>query len=71
MAVYNIDMKNTGKILLNSSKYNGQYVAIISAEDHTLVGAGDIPEDALNKARKKGVKNPFILYIPDKDSVHI
>ncbi|MDO9541016.1 MAG: DUF5678 domain-containing protein [Kiritimatiellia bacterium] len=64
-------MKNMGKVLLNSSRYNGKYIAIMSAEDHTLVGAGDVPEDALNKARKKGVKNPFILYIPDKDSVHI
>jgi len=64
-------MKNMGKVLLNSSRYNGKYIAIMSAEDHTLVGVGDIPADALNKARKKGVKNPFILYIPDKNSVHI
>ena len=64
-------MKNTGKILFNSNKYNGKYVAIISAEDHTPVGVGNVPADALNGARKKGIKNPFVLYVPDKDSVHI
>lgn len=64
-------MKNMKKVLLHSNKYNGKYVAIVSAEDHTLVGDGAIPEDALIKARKKGFKNPFIIYIPDKDSVHI
>jgi hypothetical protein len=57
--------------LFNSNKYNGKYVAVISAEDHTLAGVGDVPAEALHRARKKGVKNPFILYIPDKDSVHI
>jgi len=59
------------KILVNSNKYDGQYVAMVSAEDNTLVGAGNTPEEALNEARKKGIEKPFLLYIPDKDLVHI
>lgn len=59
------------KILVNSTKYDGQYIAIISTEDPTLVGAGDTPVEALNEARKKGIENPFLLYVPDKDLVHI
>ena len=59
------------KILVNSTKYDGQYVAIISSEDNTVVGAGNTPEEALNEARKKGIENPFLFYVPDKDLVHI
>ena len=59
------------RILVNSDKYDGQYVAMISVEDNTIVGYGDTPEEALNKAKEKGIQNPFLLYVPDKDLVHI
>ncbi|UCD27377.1 MAG: hypothetical protein JSV03_09620 [Planctomycetota bacterium] len=59
------------KLLVNTDKYDGQYVAMVSAEDNTIVGAGKTPEEALNEARKKGVENPFLLYVPDKNLVHI
>ncbi|MEW5766513.1 MAG: DUF5678 domain-containing protein [bacterium] len=59
------------KVLVNSNKYNGQYVAIISVDDNTIVGSGNTPDEALSKAQKKGIQKPFILYVPDKDLVHI
>lgn len=59
------------KVLVNSDKYNGQYVAIISADDNTIVGSGNTPDEALSEAQKKGIQNTFILYVPDKDLVHI
>lgn len=59
------------KILVNSDKYDGKYVALISADDNTVIGSGDTPEEALSNAKKKGVSSPFILYIADKDLVHI
>ena len=64
-------MSKQQKILVNSDKYNGQYVAIKNAEDNTIVGKGATPEKALNEARQKGFKNPFIVYIPNKNLVHI
>jgi hypothetical protein len=59
------------RVLVNSDKYNGQYVAIKSAEDNTIISSGNTPEEALNKAKEKGIINPFLLYVPDKDLVHI
>lgn len=59
------------KIMVNSDKYNGQYVATASIEDNTIVGSGNTPEEALNEAKKKGAQSPFLLYIPDKDVVSI
>ncbi len=59
------------KVLVNSNKYDGQYVAMVSAGDNTIVGAGETPQQALNKAQENGIKNPFLLFMPDKDLVHI
>ena len=59
------------KILVNSNKYDGQYIAMPSTEDNTIVGSGDTPNEALDEAKKKGYQTPFLLYVPDKDLVHI
>jgi NADPH-dependent glutamate synthase beta subunit-like oxidoreductase len=57
--------------MVHSHEYDGRYVAMASDEDNTIVGSGKTPEDALKEARKKGIRNPFLLYVPDKNSVHI
>ena len=59
------------KVLVSSNKYDGQYVAMVSVEDNTIAGSGNTPEEALDEARKNGIQNPFLLYVPDKDLVHI
>lgn len=59
------------RLMIKSNKYNGKYVAMASIGDNTVIGHGSSPEEALNKAREKGVENPFLLYIPDEDLVHI
>lgn len=59
------------KVLVNSDKYYGKYVAMKSIEDNTIVGSGDTPDKALEEARKKGIISPFLLYVPDKNVVHI
>jgi len=59
------------KIIVNSNKYNGKYVALASISDNTIIGHGDTPEEALKKAQEKGVQDPFLLYVPDDDLVHI
>ena len=47
------------------------HVAMKSFEDNAIVGVGDDPEKALKEAEAKGFKNPVLLYIPEKDLVHI
>lgn len=59
------------KILVQSNKYNGQYVAIKSANDNTIVGAGNTPEEALAGAKKREIQNPFLIYVPERGLVHI
>ena len=59
------------KILVTTDEFNGRYVAMKSFEDNAIVGVGDDPEKALKEAEAKGFKNPALLYIPEKDLVHI
>ncbi len=59
------------KVLVNSDKYNGQYVAMKSIDDNTIVGSGETPSEALEEARTKGIQNPFLLYVPDRDVINI
>jgi len=67
----NIKVKIMEKILVTTDEFNGRYVAMKSFEDNTVVGVGDDPEKALNEAAEKGFKNPVLLYIPERDIVHI
>ncbi len=59
------------KLLVTSDEYTGRYVAMKSFNDNTIVGVGDSLEEALKDAEKKGFKNVVLLYIPEKDLVHI
>jgi hypothetical protein len=59
------------KILLESEKYAGKYVAFRSRDDNTVVGAGDTPEEALRVADEVGCTTPILFYVPEKQSVHI
>lgn len=59
------------KLLVTTEEFNGRYVAMKNFDDSTVVGVGDNPENALKDAESKGYKNPVLLYIPEKDLVHI
>ncbi|MBU0734147.1 MAG: hypothetical protein KKG10_08340 [Proteobacteria bacterium] len=59
------------KILVNTEQFNGRYVAMKNFDENTIVGVGDNPENALKDAESKGHENAVILYVPEKDTVHI
>ena len=59
------------KVLVSSDKYDGQYVAMVSAEDNTIVGSGITPQEALNEARKENVQSPILFYVPEKEVTYI
>ena len=59
------------KILLHSKKYSGQYIALRSVEDNTIVASGKTPAEALKNAADKGEDSPYLLYVPAEESVHI
>lgn len=65
----NIIMENL--ILKNQRNLGGKYVAKKSFADMEIVGAADTPQAAHESARKMGVEEPVIFYVPQKGMVHI
>lgn len=59
------------KILVTTDEFNGRYAAMKSVDDNTIVGVGEDPEKALKDAEARGFKNPVLVYIPEKELVHI
>jgi hypothetical protein len=57
--------------LINTTEYNGQYVALESESNNTVRGAGATPEEAWNQAKSKGCTSPVLLFVEETDSVQI
>lgn len=55
----------------NGDLYSGQYVAVRSFSDRNVVCHGTQPVDVIKEAKEKGVGDPVLLFIPEKDMVHI
>lgn len=58
-------------LLKNSEQYIGKYVALDSYEDTAIVCFGSDPAIVFNRAINKGVKNPIIFFVPEREKVHI
>jgi len=59
------------KTLLKSSNYNGRYIAMKDFDDSAVIADGANPQEAYEKAIKKGLKNPVITFVPIKNMVQI
>ena len=58
-------------VLVSDSKYEGQYVALKSFQDNTVVASGAEPVVALNLAEKKGFHDPVVVFIPQSNMTHV
>lgn len=57
--------------LLKDEKFEGRFVAIKDFDDAVVIADGKSPDEAYNKAFKKGVLNPVVFYVPLKGMLHI
>jgi len=57
--------------LLKENSYNGKFVAFKDFNDHAVIGEGDTPQQALEKAAERGFINPVVTFIPIKGMVQI
>lgn len=57
--------------LIKDSGYEGRYVTLKSFEDSTVISDGITPHEAYEKAIKKGVAKPVLVFVPLKDMVQI
>ncbi len=61
-------MKN---VLFKDEKYSGKYVVIKSMDDPTVISSGKDPVLAHADAEGKGYVDFLLLFVPEKDLVHI
>jgi len=59
------------KVLVKSGRYNGRYVAMKNVHDRRVVGSGKSPAKALSEARRNGVADPLLIFVPEKEMVNI
>ena len=57
--------------LVSDSQYEGQYVALKSFQDNTVVASGAEPIDALSGAEKKGFSDPVLVFVPQSNMTHV
>jgi len=59
-------------VLVNDSeKYGGLFVATKSFLDKDVVTSGSDLVEVYNEAKKKGIENPVVFFVPEKGMVHI
>jgi len=58
-------------VLVADSQYKGKYVAMPSFIDKTVVAAGENPSIVLRLARKLGIQDPVVFYVPEPNMTHI
>ncbi len=56
-----------GKTYVSQKRYMGKYVALKSFVDKKVVASGKRPSEVAEHAGKKGVKNPVIVFVPEKN----
>lgn len=57
--------------LIKEKKYQGKYVAVKNMKDTKVIASGRTLKITFEKAVKKGLVKPLLIYVPEKDSVHI
>lgn len=62
----------SGKTLIkDGKKYGGKYVATRSFKDTRVICSGSNPKKVFDEAKKKGAKDPVILFVPKAGMVNI
>ena len=59
------------RILVENKKYAGKFVAMKSFTNRTIISSGTTPREVIKRAKEKGVKNPLIHYVPEKNRINI
>ena len=55
----------------NADQYSGQYVAVRSFADRTVISHGAEPLAVLTEAKEKGVADPVLIFVPEQNMIHI
>ena len=57
--------------LVSNKRYRGKYVALRSFQENKVVASGKEPVKVLERANKKGVSSPVIVFVPLNHMTHV
>jgi len=55
------------QVLVADSKYQGKYIAFSPSEGKKVIASGRNAGNVIEKARRKGVDTPAIVFVPEAD----
>ncbi|MBI5198005.1 MAG: hypothetical protein HZA19_05280 [Nitrospirae bacterium] len=58
-------------LIKDGERYGGKYIATRSFKDKTVVTSGKDAAKVYEAAKKKGVKDPVVFFVPKKGMVNI
>lgn len=58
-------------LLKDAEKYSGEYVATRSFIDKEAISYGSDPVKVFNEAKKLGIDEPVVFYVPGKGVIQI
>ncbi|HBM15366.1 MAG TPA: hypothetical protein DD381_03340 [Lentisphaeria bacterium] len=58
-------------LLKDGNKYSGNYVATKSFSDRAVINYGKDLNSVYNEAVKRGIVDPVVFYVPEKNMVQI
>jgi hypothetical protein len=59
------------ELVKNSKKYFGQYVAVKSFSDRTVISHGLKPMVVIKEAERKGIQEPVLIFVPQKGMLNV
>ncbi len=57
-------------LVRNARKYEGEYVTTCSFNDNKVISHGIDPVKVVEEAKRKGIENPVIIFVPEKNMAH-
>ncbi len=58
-------------LIEDGEKYGGQYVTIKSFKEKEVISYGNDPVVVYNEAKKMGINEPVLFYVPKKNILQI
>ena len=59
------------QVLIKDKKYQGRYVALKDFDKPIVIAHSKDPLKVFKKSVAKGFKKPVVVFVPDKNVVHI
>lgn len=58
-------------LIKDGKKYGGLFVAKKTFQDQEVISSGDNPVSVLEEAKKRGIEDPVVMFVPKEGMVNV